>query len=103
MTELAVRPAISVTHTHASQGVYNDTETTISYTSGASVVHVHVAMLPYLQYWTCPNAKTIRNWVDAALAGTGMKRDGARIETTCSLSGWRFSYYVCKDTVKACD
>ena len=85
---------IKETHFNASSGYYTDTETTVTYHLGSNVVSVRIECLPYLQYWTCPDAKTLRNWVDHALKGTGKKRDGARISWGYRTNGWGFNYYL---------
>lgn len=80
---------------NASGGTYTDTETVLTYSDGGNVVYVRVECMPFLQYWSCPDAKTIRGWVDELLKGKGMKRDGARIEIGGgSVATWNFRYYL---------
>lgn len=86
----------TIKHQHASGGTYVDTETTIKfYTPNPNQVHVTVECLPGLNWWSCPNAKTLRGWVDEAIAGHGVKRDGARYERNDGrLNCWYFTYYL---------
>ena len=78
------------THMHASEYMI-DTETTVSV--GSDFVTVTVKLVPGLRYWSAPDAKTIRKWVDEALEGTGRKRLGARFDNSqYTASGWRYLY-----------
>ncbi|HCB59164.1 MAG TPA: hypothetical protein DEP82_14915 [Arthrobacter bacterium] len=87
----------SATHVHAS-GLYADTETTVTWNDGSTVVWVRVRCLPFLVYWVRPDAKLIRKWVDALLAGSGMRRDGARFEHGFVSDGWSYTYYLKRTT-----
>ena len=83
------------THQNASGGTYVDTDTTITWNEGSNVCTVVVKCRPHLQYWSCPDAATLRKWVDALLKDSGMKRDGARYyHNDGPLDQWKYTYYL---------
>lgn len=90
----------TVTHLHASNpNSYHDTKTTLTDRGGRIVVRIDC--IPGLNYWTAPDAATMRAWVDAFLKDSptspmyprGRKRDGARVEFSRH-PGWGYTYYV---------
>jgi hypothetical protein len=81
-------------HIHASGGTYADTETTVRYNPGSNVAYVRVRCLPGLYYWSRPEAGIMREWVDAAIKESGMKRDGARVDMGYVTDGWSYNYYL---------
>jgi hypothetical protein len=94
MASLTLSKTHEVTHSNASAGVYVDTDTTIKfYAPDPQQVHVTVTMRPGLRYWSCPRPEQLRAWVDAAIAGHGVKRAGKRYERTdVPKDRWQFVY-----------
>ena len=84
-------------HLNSSGGTYDDTETVIRWAPGSNAVWVTVECLPFLQWWSLPDAGKMRKWVDDLLKDQGVKRDGARVEINGGpLNKWRFLYSVTK-------
>lgn len=80
--------------TRTTHGDWDEMEVTVrTFAYGASVTVV-VRCLPGVQWWTCPDARTLRRLVDHALSGSGYVRDGARDGLGYRTDGWAFRYYT---------
>jgi len=91
------KPAQGTTTTaEAPKIIRHHEDTTTQLIDYGSWVTVLVNLNPGPRDWTCPDAATIRKWVDELLAENTdrpRKRDGQRYEFSRH-PGWGFTYYT---------
>jgi hypothetical protein len=78
-------------------GLYVDTETTVSLAlnetePNRSAAYARVRYVGNLQWWSQPNAETLRSFIDQTLEGSGFKRSGRRVEIQSDITGTRYMF-----------